>query len=108
MATTWNKTEQHMLDDARKNGWTGGTQRDAARLVRAGILERMSGKGMGCGNTPLWRPTAATALEWALDGAAERTVRCLGGEWPVLDEREDAVLVLRKGARTWVPRSLIR
>ena len=105
---TWNTTELDLIDQARRTGFAGGPQRDARRLVREGVLERMSGKGMGFGNTPLWKPTEATAREWALEGSPERTVRCLGGEWPVLEERADAVLVLRRGLRTWVPHTLLR
>lgn len=110
-ATTYTiKTEHRLLADIKAHGHGFATQREARRLVRAGWVERISGKGKGAGNTPTWGATEALTAKWSEEAAesSERTVRCLGGEWPVLEEHGDRLVILRRGERVGIPASLAR
>jgi hypothetical protein len=101
------KTEAALLEAVKADGVAFGTQADARRLVKRGLLERTSGIGHGAGNTPVWIATEALKSTWAAEETADaEVVHCLGGAWPVLEDRGDRVLILRKGSRIVVDRSI--
>ena len=108
------KTEADLLEAVKADGVAFGTKRDARRLVKRGLLERTSGIGHGMGNTPVWIATEALKSTWAAEKTAlleaatadAEVVRWNGGEWTVLEDRGDEVIVLWKGYKRVLPRSI--
>jgi hypothetical protein len=107
--TTTTHMDAHYLDVARRKGWVAAAMADVARLVAAGLLERIDGKGKNKGNTPVWAPTAAALEAWATEGMTERrTVWALSAECIVLEDRGENLLVLRRGSRVVIPAAIAR
>lgn len=103
-------TEQQLLADIKAQGHGFATQAAARRLVRDGLVVRISGKGKGMGNTPTWGATPALVATWDDEVAegATRMVTCLGGTWPVVDERDGEVCIMRRRDRMWVPAKMCK
>lgn len=93
---------------AVRQGWVGLPQRDAARYVKAGLLVRISGKGKGMGNTPIWGPTdlARRSSHQTVD---TRKVRFAGREHDVVGETETHFKLMKPNGDVFqIPKSIAK